>query len=82
MDKIITATGKEFDCDYLTVRPSSDRAFIRVIAPIETVASVFCNKTETAKLEYCGEVLSGYTKFVSIINEGDAFKVCLDKESE
>lgn len=82
MDKIITATGKEFDCDYLTVRHSSNRAFIRVIAPIETVASVFYNKAETAKLTYCGETLTGYTKFVSIINEGDVFKVSLDKESE
>lgn len=82
MDKIITATGKEFDCDYLTVRHLSNRAFIRVIAPIETVASVFCNKEETAILTYCGSSLAGYTKFVSIINEGDAFKVCLEKEVE
>lgn len=80
MDKIITATGKEFDCDYLTVRHSSNRAFIRVFAPIETVASVFGNKAETAKLTYCEESLIGFTKFISIINEGDAFKVCLEKE--
>ena len=81
MDKLKTATGKEFDCDYFNQFPSENQVNLRVLnSSLVEVASVFGNPKETVQL-WCGEqYLSNHTKVVAIVPEGDAIRVVLGKE--
>lgn len=82
MDKIITATGKNFDSDYVATIPYPEMAFIRILGvPIGTVAEIFSDKTETETITYRDYVLTGYTKLLALVIEGDAVKVNLAKEA-
>lgn len=81
METVITASGKTFNTDMVSVIQSPDRAYIRVVdAPIGTVATVFADKNETMTIKYGNHVFSRYTRLVSIIPEGDAVRVTLGKE--
>lgn len=81
MEKLITSTGKEFDCDYFVTIPSPQQAYIRVLnTPIDMVALVFSNPVETQKVQFGENQISGYTKLLAIIPEIDAYKVTLAKE--
>lgn len=81
MDKIRTATGKEFDCDFFSNIPDPPRAYLNIVnAPFETVASVFFNKEETVQLWCNNYYLSQYTRLVSIAPENGKVKVSLAKE--
>lgn len=80
MDKIVTATGKEFDSDYLSTIPYPAQTFFRILnTPIEEAAKVFSDPAETAKIYYCEHCLEGYTNLIAIIPESDAIKICLAK---
>lgn len=83
MDKIKTATGKEFDTDYVATIPTPPMAYIRILnTPLATVATVFSNPMETMQLYYNGAnaYIAQHTKLTAIIPEGDAIKVALAKE--
>lgn len=82
MAKLKTATGKEFECDYLTTIESPAFVFIRILnTPISTVAAVFSNPVETVQLWFENQYLAQYTKFVSLFpEESTAVKVTLAKE--
>lgn len=81
MEKLKTATGKEFGCDYFNPFPTAGQTNLRVLnTTLATVAAVFSNPAETVQL-WCGEsYASQYTKLVAIIPEGDAIRVVLGKE--
>lgn len=81
MEKLKTATGKEFDCDYFNPFPPVGQVNLRVLnTPLATIATVFSNPNETVQL-WCGEQYSAqYTKLVAIVPEGDATRVVLGKE--
>ena len=81
MEKLKTATGKEFDCDYFNPFPPVGQVNLRVLnADLATVATVFSNPTETVQL-WCGsQYASQYTKLVAIVPEGNAIRVVLGKE--
>lgn len=81
MDKIRTATGKEFDTDYIATIPNPEMAFIRICnAAISEVAAVFSEPRETMQL-YSGNVyLAQYTRLVGLQPEPGAVKVHLAKE--
>lgn len=81
MEKVKTATGKEFDTDYYATIPAPAQAFIRLLnTSLVMVASVFGDPRETVQL-WCGEhYLAHYNTLVAIVPEGDAIKVCLAKE--
>ena len=81
MEKLTTATGKAFDCDYFNPFPETRQANIRVLdTDLATVATVFSNPAETVQL-WCGEAYAAqYTKLVAIVPEGDAIRVVLGKE--
>ena len=81
MDKVITNRGKEFTSDYIAVIPYPPQAYIRIDAPITTVAEVFSNPEETAEIFYEDIHLVGYTKLVAIVPEPGMVKICLAKES-
>lgn len=81
MEVLKTATGKEFSCGYLVTSPSSGAAYIRIRgSDLVTIATVFGDKAETAELRHEGTVLAGYTKFESILDEGNCIRISLRKE--
>ena len=81
MEKLKTATGKEFDCDYFNQFPSANQVNLRVLnSSLVEVASVFGNPKETVQL-WCGEqYISNHTKVVAIVPEMGAVRVVLGKE--
>ena len=81
MEKLKTATGKEFDCDYFNPFPPVGHTNLRVLnTDLVTVATVFANPEETVEL-CCGmQTASQYTKLVAIVPEGDVIRVVLGKE--
>ena len=81
MEKLKTATGKEFNCDYFNPFPITGQTNLRVLnTTLSTVATVFSNPAETVQL-WCGEAYAAqYTKLVAIVPEGDAIRVVLGKE--
>lgn len=81
MEKLKTATGKLFDCDYFNPFPPVGQLNLRVLnTPLVTVATVFSNPRETIQL-WCGtQYAAKYTNLVAIVPEGDAIRVVLGKE--
>ena len=81
MDKVKTATGNEFDCDYFNPFPPANQANIRILnESFVSVATIFSDPAETAKLFYKDQVLENHTKLVAIVNDSDAIRVVLEKE--
>ncbi|MBO4939235.1 MAG: hypothetical protein J6C98_09625 [Oscillospiraceae bacterium] len=81
MEKLKTATGKEFESDYLSVIPVPAQAYIRILdASLATVAAVFSDQKETVQLWHGEHYLAHYTHLVAIVPEMDAVKVVLAKE--
>ena len=78
MDKLITATGKEYASDYLVTIPKPQMMFVRIFDDdMDAVRETFQNPEKTATLTYANREYTGYTVFDSIVNEGDALKVVL-----
>ena len=81
MEKLRTATGKEFDCDYFNPFPPVGQLNLRVLnTPLATVATVFSNPNETVQFWCESQYASGYTRLVAIVPEGNAIRVVLGKE--
>ncbi len=81
MDKVKTATGKEFDCTYFNPFPPMGQVNISIVnASFSTLAAVFSNPAETVQLWYEDQYLSYHTKLLAIVNDGDAIRVVLGKE--
>lgn len=81
MEKLKTATGKEFACDYFNPNHYIGDVDIRILnSSFAEVATVFSDPKETVQLWCEGEYLSNHTKLVAIVNEGDAIRVTLGKE--
>lgn len=80
MEKIITATGKQFDCDYFNPSEVIGQANLRVLnESIVNVATVFSSPNETVQLWYRSMYASSFTKLVAIVPEGNAIRVVLRK---
>lgn len=81
MEKLKTATGKEFDCDYFNPFPLTGQTNLRVLnTDLVNVATVFSDPDETVQLD-CGALsATQYTRLVAIVPEGDAIRVVLGKE--
>ena len=81
MEKLKTATGKEFDCDYFNPFPPVGQINLRVLnVDLATVATVFSNQNETVQLQCGTQYAAQYTKLVAIVPEGNAIRVVLGKE--
>lgn len=81
MQKIKTATGKTFDCDYFVMFDPLKQLDVYVHnVPFLTVASVFSDPNETVQLWFGNQYASQYTKLVSISPEGNMVFVQLRKE--
>lgn len=81
MEKVITATGKRFDCDYFNPFPPAAQVNIRVLGvSLVEVASVFGNPAETVQMWWDQQYIASHTKLIAIVPEGDAVRVVLGKE--
>lgn len=81
MEKILTANGKSFNCDYFNPFPPAGQVNFRVIGTsISEVANVFSDPKETSQLWYGQEYLAYHTKLIAIVPEGDAIRLVLGKE--
>lgn len=81
VEKIKTATGKMFDCDYFNPFPPAGQINLRVLkTSFATVATIFSDPRETVQM-WCGEQYAAqYTKLIAIIREDDAIRVVLGRE--
>lgn len=81
MTNIVTATGKEFKSDYMTIHRPSNTMYLRILdEEQETVRTVFDDENETKTLTYAGNTYEGYTNLERIKDDGDAWKVSLVHE--
>lgn len=81
MEKVKTATGKEFDCDYFNPFPPMNQVNLNIWkSTVSEVAAVFGDPKETKQLSYCGQTLKRHTKLMGIIPEGKSIRVVLGKE--
>ena len=81
MEKVKTATGKQYDCDYFNPFPPAGQVNIRILnASLVEVAATFGNPAETVQLWYGDEYLAYYTKVLAIVPEGVAIRIVLGKE--
>lgn len=81
MEKLKTATGKEFDCDYFNPFPPAGQVNLRVLnVSLVEVASAFGNPAETVQLWFGQQYLSHHTKVIAIVPEVGAVRVVLGKE--
>ena len=81
MEKLKTATGKTFDCDYFNPFPQAGQINVRILGEsLIRVVMIFSDKKETVQM-WCGlQYASGYTRVIAIIPEGNAIRVVLGKE--
>lgn len=81
MEKLKTATGKEFECDYFNPFPPTGQCNLRVLnTPLATVATVFSDPAETIQMWHEGQYAANYTHLVAIVPEPGAIRVVLGKE--
>ena len=80
MEKLKTATGKTFDCDYFNPFPPAGQVNIRILnSSFSEVAAVFSNRKETEQMWHGNQYLALYTKLMAIVDDGDAIRVVLGK---
>lgn len=81
MEKVKTATGKTFDCDYFNPSNQTKQCNIRIIGqPLPTLATVFGDPEETAKMTCADAAASGFTRLIAIVPEDGATRIVLGKE--
>ena len=80
MEKLKTATGKEFDCDYFNPFPQEGQLNIRIVGEsLATIATVFADPRETMQLLWEGQYAAQYTQILAIVPETGAVRVVLRK---
>lgn len=81
MEKLKTATGQQFDCDYFNEHTGMRQINICILnASLAEVATVFSNPAETQQMWWEREYAAQYTRLIAIVPEGDAIRVVLGKE--
>ena len=81
MQKLKTATGKEFDCDYMGHSDVHRQANIRILnATFTVVASIFSNPIETEQFWFDEDHAVGFTKLLALRDDDGAIWVVLGKE--
>ena len=81
MEKLTTATGKTFNCDYFNPFPPANQVNLRVLGvPLVKAVTVFSDPAETVQLFWENEYLSHYTRVVAVVPESGAIRIVLGKE--
>lgn len=80
MEKLRTATGKEFNCDYFNPFTPAAQVNIRVLdVSLVTAVGIFNDPAETVQLWYGNQYLAHHTRLVAIVPEMDAIRIVLGK---
>lgn len=80
MEKLKTATGKQFDCDVAVTIPNPPQLFLFIHnSTIVDTAAVFSNPKETFQLWHEHEYFSNYTNLTSISPDGNMIQVVLSR---
>lgn len=80
MDKLETATGKTYDCDYFNLANQIGQLNIRVLnTSLIDVAMTFSDPSETSLLMFGGSYASNYVNVAAIVPEGNAIRVVLNR---
>lgn len=78
--KVKMASGRQLDCDYMDHSERHRQANVRILnTPIHEIAKVFSDPAETAQLWFGNDYAAGFTKLLSLIDDGDAIRVVLGK---
>lgn len=81
MEKLKTATGKEFDCDYFNPFYPAAQVNVQVYnTSMAEVAKVFSDPSETVQLCYTDKCHEGYTKLLAIMLAGSGIRIVMEKE--
>jgi hypothetical protein len=81
MEKLITATGKQFDCDSFNIFHERDRVYIHVHGlSFVKAAEIFSDPRETVQLWCGGQYVANHTRVISIGPAGETVRISLGKE--
>lgn len=81
MEKLKTATGKEFNCDYFNLFEQVGSLYIQVAdASLVTIATVFADPAETVQLWYGNQYVAQHTKLLAIMPVNGGIRITLGKE--
>lgn len=62
---------KEYNCDFCTPFDPKKQLFVRITdSTMAEIATVFSNVDELSDMSYCGKAIEGYTKLITIRDEG------------
>lgn len=80
MEKLITATGKEFACDYFNQFEPTRQLSIQIYnIPFAQAAAIFSDPKETVQLWFENQYASNYTTLLSMSPVGDSIRVMLTR---
>lgn len=80
MEKLKTATGKQFDCDFAVTIPNPPQLFLYIHnADFMDVASTFNSPKETIQMWHEDQYFSNYTNLTSISPDGNMLQVVLSR---
>lgn len=75
---MIETKTRSFKSDFCVAIPQF--MYIRILdEEIADLVAVFNNSVETETITFNGTEYKGYSKFVAISVEGDAYKICLER---
>ncbi len=81
MEKLNTATGKTFYCDYFNPCAATGHLNARLLnTSISSAAAVFSNPEETKLLSCGSQSAATFNRLVAIVPEGNAIRIILAKE--
>lgn len=81
MEKLKTATGKTYDCDFAVTIQNPPQLFLCIHnETFPTIAAVFSDSKETTQLWHEERYFSDFTKLVSLSQDGSVIQVALAKE--
>ena len=81
LEKLCTATGKEFDCDYFNPFPEGGMLNLSVWnTTIAEAGTVFSDPAETIQLYFEGQYAAHYTRLIAIQPTNGGYRVVLGKE--
>lgn len=77
-DHVTLADGSEFPCDYVATIPNGFMFIAAQTNDLAAILGAFTDKAKTETITYGDHVLTGYTVFVSVMQEAPGqYKIAL-----
>lgn len=81
MEKLKTATGKEFNCTYFNLFTQAGRLYVQIAdESLATIATVFADPAETVQLWHENQYVAQHTRLLAIMPVNGGVRVVLGKE--